>query len=101
MYVLLNAACDAVSDIGRDGRFGSKLGQIRSKWDKTGTFSDQISVHLARSSQMYWNLIWKSPGFVPFEINLTHFGAKPQICDTHQELYVFAKYISEQKLYLV
>ena len=25
---------------------------------------------------MYWNLIWKSPGFVPFGANLTHFGSK-------------------------
>ena len=29
----------------RDGRFGSKVGQIGSKWDKSGAFSDQISVH--------------------------------------------------------
>ena len=47
--------------IGRDGRFGSKVGQIGLKWDKSGTFSDQISVHLAQKSQMYWNLIWKVP----------------------------------------
>ena len=26
--------------------------------------------------KMYWNLIWKSPGFVPFGANLTHFGSK-------------------------
>ena len=32
----------------RDGRFGSKVGQIGPKWDKSGAFSDQISVHLAR-----------------------------------------------------
>ena len=32
----------------RDGRFGFKVGQIGPKWDKSGTFSDQISVHLAR-----------------------------------------------------
>ena len=29
----------------RDGRFGSKVGQIGPKWDKSGAFSDQISVH--------------------------------------------------------
>ena len=29
--------------------------------------------------QMHWNLIWKSPGFVPFGANLTHFGVKPTI----------------------
>ena len=67
-----------------NGRFGSKVGQIGPKWDKSGTFSDQISVHLARSSQMYWNLIWKSPGFVPFWANLTHFGAKSTIPDTQR-----------------
>ena len=27
----------------RDGRFGSKVGQIDPKWDKSGAFSDQIS----------------------------------------------------------
>ena len=37
----------------RDGRFCSKVGQIGPKWDKSGTFSCQISVHLARPSQMY------------------------------------------------
>ena len=31
---------------------------------------------------MYWNLIWKSPGFVSFGANLTNFGAKPTIPDT-------------------
>ena len=28
-----------------NSRFGSKVGQIGPKWDKSGTFSDQISVH--------------------------------------------------------
>ena len=28
----------------RDGRFGSKVGHFGPKWDKSGTFSDQISV---------------------------------------------------------
>ena len=32
----------------RDDRFGSKVGQIGPKWDKSGAFSDQISMHLAR-----------------------------------------------------
>ena len=63
----------------RDGRFGSKVGQIGPKWDKSGAFSDQISVHLAPPRQMHWNLIWKSHGFVPYGANLTHFGAKPTI----------------------
>ena len=35
----------------RDGRFGSKVGQIGPKWDKSGAFSDQISVHLARGAK--------------------------------------------------
>ena len=38
---------------GVDGRFGSKVGQIGPKWDKSGAFSDQISVHLARGRQMH------------------------------------------------
>ena len=37
----------------RDGRFGSKVGQIGPKWDKSGAFSDQISVHLAPGRQMH------------------------------------------------
>ena len=37
----------------RDGRFGSKVGQIGPKWDKSGAFSDQISVHLAPQRQMH------------------------------------------------
>ena len=30
-------------------------------------------------AKMYWNLIWKSSGFVPFGANLAYFGAKPDI----------------------
>jgi len=37
----------------RLARFGPKVGQIGPKWDN-------------RWAKMYWNLIWKSPGFVPF-----------------------------------
>ena len=37
----------------RDGRFGSKVSQIGPKWDKSGDFSDQISVHLAPGRQMH------------------------------------------------
>ena len=51
-----------------------KLGKIGSKSDKSGTFSDHISVHFESPSQtliyiwseniyhwtkMYWNMIWK------------------------------------------
>ena len=31
----------------RNGRFGSKVGQIGPKWDKSGAFSDHILVNLA------------------------------------------------------
>ena len=34
-----------------DGMFGSKVDQIGPKWDKSGAFSDQISVHLARGAK--------------------------------------------------
>ena len=37
----------------RDGRFGSKVGQIGTEWDKSVAFSDQISVHLAPLRQMH------------------------------------------------
>ena len=37
----------------RDGRFGSKMGQIGPKWDKSGAISDQISVHLPQGRQMH------------------------------------------------
>ena len=40
--------CHALDLSIRDGRFSSKVGQIGPKWDKSGDFSDQISVHLAR-----------------------------------------------------
>ena len=53
----------------RDGRFGSKVGQIGPKWDKSGAFSDQISVHLARG-------IWKNAGFVALCANLAYFWTK-------------------------
>ena len=54
-----------------NGSFGSEVGKIGHKWDKSRGFSDQISVHLAPPRQMHWNLIWKSHGFVPFGANLT------------------------------
>ena len=41
--------------------------QIDPKWDKSGTFSDQISVHFGAV---------RSPGFVPFGTNLAHLGPK-------------------------
>ena len=51
----------------RDGRIGSKVGQIGRKWDKSGAFSYQISVHLAPRAKC--TEIWseKAP-------DLSHFG---------------------------
>ena len=53
-----------------DGRFGSKVGRIGPKLDKSGTFSDHISVHFS-------NLIWKIPRIVPFGSSMTPFWPKP------------------------
>ena len=36
-----------------DGRFGSKVGQIGPKWDKSGFFSDQNSVYFVSMSQQF------------------------------------------------
>ena len=35
----------------RDVRFGFKVVQIGPKWDKSGTFSDHISVHFVSASK--------------------------------------------------
>ena len=43
-------------------------------------FLDQISVHFW--PKMYWNLIWKSPGFVPFRSNMSHFRPKSDVPST-------------------
>ena len=50
----------------RDGRFGSIVGQIGPKLDKSVTFSDQISVHFHE----------KRTGFVQFWSNLTDFWSQ-------------------------
>ena len=44
------------------------------------------------SVKMYWNLIWKSLGFVPFRVNLTQFGPKSDL--TPFELIVIHKYLA-------
>ena len=45
-----------------------------------GYLSPKLTLRkIAPLRQMHWNLIWKSPGYVPFGANLTHFGAKPTI----------------------
>ena len=50
-----------------------------AKLGKSGTFSDQISVHLARWAK--FTEIWseKVPDLPSLASNLTHFGAKPSI----------------------
>ena len=53
--------------------------RLDHKLDKCGTFSDQISVHLARWAKC--TEIWseKVPDLSNLGSNLTHFGAKPTI----------------------
>jgi len=46
---------------------GSKWVRLALVWDKSETFSDQISVYFGFGF---------SPGFVPFGANLTLFGAQ-------------------------
>ena len=60
-------------------RFGSKVGQIGSKMDKSRTFSDHMSVHFGS-------------GFVPFRVNRAHFGANP---DTRNRHYVCVNWFIE------
>ena len=45
-------------------------GQIRD------FFKSDLRTFWRFRAKMYWNLIWKSHGFVPFGANLTHFGHK-------------------------
>ena len=56
---------------------------LDSKWVRftrnrtnPGLFQIRFQYILAHRAKMYWNLIWKSPGFVLFGANMTHFGAK-------------------------
>jgi len=53
-------------------RCGPKVSQIGSKLDKSGTFSDQISVHFGSSRS-------EKSRFLSFGANLTHFGSKSDI----------------------
>ena len=54
--------------------------QNRSDWPQMGQIRDffrsDFSTFWRPRAKMYWNLIWKSPGFVPFGANLTHFASK-------------------------
>ena len=40
-----------------------------------GLFQIRFQYILARWAKMYWNLVWKSPRFVPFWISLAYFRA--------------------------
>ena len=72
----------------RDGRFGSKMGQIGPKWDKSGAFLDQISVHLARGakcteiwSEKATDLSHLGPIWPTFEPNLPYLlGSGSGVC---------------------
>ena len=52
----------------RDGRFGSKVGQIGPQIGQSRDFFRSDFSTFGSSSQVYWNLIWKSPGFVQFGV---------------------------------
>ena len=56
--------------------FDPKWVRLAPNGTNPGLFQIRFQYILARRAKMYWNLIWKSPGFVPFGANLTHFGSK-------------------------
>ena len=51
-------------------RFGPKVGQVGPNGTNPVLFQIRFQYILAHCATMYWNLIWKSPGFVPFGANL-------------------------------
>ena len=55
----------------------AKFGPSCSDWPPNGTnpgvFQIRFKYILAHRAKMYWNLIWKIPGFVPFGTNMTHY----------------------------
>ena len=58
------------------------MGQISQKWDKSGTFSDQILVHFSSESQnVLKSDLKKVPNLSHFGANLTDFGAKSAMSD--------------------
>ena len=57
---------------------GPKWVRLAPNETNPGLFQIRFKYFLANRAKKYWNLIWKSPGFVPFGANLTHFGPK---CD--------------------
>ena len=58
----------------RDVNFGPKIYLIGTKWNKSGTFKDQISVHFFQRSQNVLKSDLKKHRFVTFSANLAHFG---------------------------
>ena len=49
--------------------FGSIVYQIGPKWNKSGSFSNKSQyIWLDELKSKYWNLIWKSHGFVQFGV---------------------------------
>ena len=51
-FLSLEQLAELITPPARDGKFGSKVGQIGPKWDKFGAFSDHISVQLARGQNL-------------------------------------------------
>jgi len=64
-------------------KFWSKESQISPQRDKSGTSSDQISVHFGLARQNVPKSDQKGTGFGLFWANLTHFGAKADTPGLH------------------
>ena len=62
-----------ISGFVSDARFGCKVGQIGKKWDKSGTFSDQISVHFGALRQNVLKSDLKKSRICPIMGNLSRF----------------------------
>ena len=60
----------------RVARFGTKLGQIRPKWDTSRTFFRSDSVQFGSVSQNVLNLIWKKSRNCPILADHTIIGPK-------------------------
>ena len=60
-------------------RFRPKEAHIGPKWDKSGTFSDQTSVHFGSLSQNVLKFDLKKSRIRSNGANMTHLGDKPDI----------------------
>ena len=65
-----------LGQLNRDVQFGPKVGQIGIKWDKYHTFQHQTQNVLKTGFK-------NSHVFVPFDVYLTHFGAKSDKREIH------------------